>query len=205
MRLRLLPRDPAFFDFFNNSIDNTVEGTHLYLEMCEKYEDPRLSHKLIREKEHKGDEITHDIIRYLNTTFVTPFDREDIHALATGLDDIMDFVEAASDIFVLHQIEKPTETSIQQATILVRITESVAGAVHQLKKFKGIDQYFDDINRIEKEGDQVHRRAVAELFSGDFKALEVLKWKELYEEAEQAIDACEKVANTLEAIVLKHA
>jgi uncharacterized protein len=205
MRLRLLPRDPAFFDFFNNSVDNTVEGTRLYLDLCEKYEDPKLSHKLIRETEHKGDAITHDIIRYLNTTFVTPFDREDIHALATGLDDIMDFVEAASDLFVLHQIEKPTPTAVEQATILVRITESVASAVHQLKKLKGLDPFFEDIQRTEKEGDQVHRRAVAELFSGNFKAMEVLKWKEVYEEAEQAIDACEKVANTLEQIGLKHA
>jgi len=205
MRIRLIPRDPAFYDFFNKSAENTVEGTHLYLELCEKFEDPRLSHKVIREKEHKGDEITHDIIRYLNTTFVTPFDREDIHALATGLDDIMDFIEAASDLFVLHQIEKPTPTAIEQAKILVRITESVSGAVHLLEKLKGLDPFFEDINRIEKEGDQVHRRAVAELFSGDFKAMEVLKWKELYEEAEQAIDACEKVANTLEQIVLKNA
>jgi predicted phosphate transport protein (TIGR00153 family) len=205
VRIRLLPRDPAFFDFFNKSAENTVEGAQLYLELCEKYEDPRLSHKIIREKEHKGDEITHDIIRFLNTTFVTPFDREDIHALATGLDDIMDFVEAASDLFVLHQIEKPTPTAIEQAQILVRITESVSGAVHLLGKLKGLDPFFAEIQRIEKEGDQVHRRAVAELFSGDFKAMEVLKWKELYEEAEQAIDACEKVSNTLEQIVLKNA
>jgi len=205
MRIRLFPRDPAFFEFFNNSVDNTVEGARLYLEMCQKYEDPKLSHKQIRETEHKGDTITHDIIRYLNTTFVTPFDREDIHALATGLDDIMDFVEAASDLFVLHQIEKPTPTAIEQATILAKIIESVASAVHQLKKFKGLDPFFEDIQRTEKEGDQVHRRAVAELFSGDFKAMEVLKWKEVYEEAEQAIDACERVANILEQIVLKHA
>jgi uncharacterized protein len=117
----------------------------------------------------------------------------------------MDFVEAASDLFVLHQIEKPTPTAIEQAQILVRITDSVSGAVHLLGKLKGLDPFFADIQRIEKEGDQVHRRAVAELFSGDFKAMEVLKWKELYEEAEQAIDACEKVANTLEQIVLKNA
>jgi len=200
MRIRLFPKDPAFFELFNKSIENTVEGTKLYLELCEKFEDPRTSHKVIREIEHKGDEITHDIIRQLNTTFVTPFDREDIHALATGLDDIMDFVEAASDLYVLHQIEKPTPTAIEQAAILVRITEQVSGAVHLLK-----NPFFEDINHTEKEGDQVHRRAVAELFSGDFKALEVLKWKEVYEEAEQAIDACEKVGDILEAIVLKNA
>jgi predicted phosphate transport protein (TIGR00153 family) len=205
MRIRLFPSEPAFFDFFNDSVDNTVEGARLYLEMCEKYEDPKLSHKLIRETEHKGDTITHDIIRQLNTTFVTPFDREDIHALAVGIDDIMDFIEAASDLFVLHQIEKPTATAVEQAKILVRITGTVASAVHNMRKFKGLDDYFEEIQRTEKEGDQIHRRAVAQLFSGHFKAMEVLKWKDLYEEAEHAIDACERVANTLEQIVLKHA
>jgi predicted phosphate transport protein (TIGR00153 family) len=203
MRIRLFPKDPAFFDLFNKSADNAVEGAQLYLDMCERYEDPAASHKLIREKEHLGDDFTHDIIRQLNTTFVTPFDREDIHALATGLDDIMDFVEAAADIFVLHQIEQPTATAIEQARILVRITQEVAAGVHGLRKFKGLEKHWIEINSIENEGDMVHRRAVAELFSGDHKALEVLKMKELYETAEEAIDACEKVANILEAIVLK--
>ncbi|MGZ4103689.1 MAG: DUF47 domain-containing protein [Actinomycetota bacterium] len=203
MRIRLFPKDPAFFDLFTSSAENTVEGAKLYLDMCEKYENPIASHKLIREKEHQGDEYTHEIIRHLNTTFVTPFDREDIHALASGLDDIMDFVEAAADIFVLHQIEQPTETATEQARILVRITEEVAAGVRGLRKFKDLEKHWDAIDRIENEGDRIYRRAVAELFSGDHKALEVLKWKELYEQAEEAIDACEKVGTILEAIVLK--
>jgi predicted phosphate transport protein (TIGR00153 family) len=203
MRLSLFPKEPAFFDLFTSSAENTVEGAQLYRDLCERYEDPSASHKLIREKEHQGDEYTHEIIRHLNTTFVTPFDREDIHALATGLDDIMDFVEAASDMFVLHQIERPTQTAIEQARILVRITEEVAAGVKGLRKFKGLEKHWTEINSIENEGDMIYRRAVAELFSGDHKALEVLKWKELYEQAEEAIDACERVANILEAIVLK--
>lgn len=203
MRLSLFPKEPAFFDLFNNSADNAVEGAQLYLEMCERYEDPAATHKLIREKEHQGDEYTHEIIRHLNTTFVTPFDREDIHELATGLDDIMDFVEAAADIFILHQIEQPTESAIEQARVLLKITQEVAACVHGLRKFKGLEQHWENINTIENEGDRVYRRAVADLFSGDYKALNVLKLKELYEQAEEAIDACEKVANTLEAIVLK--
>src|SRR5438309_5527913 len=100
MRIRFFPKDPGFFDLFNRSATNTVEGARLYLELCERFTNPKDSHKLIREKEHIGDDITHEIIRTLNTTFVTPFDREDIHELATSLDDIMDFVEAAADIFV---------------------------------------------------------------------------------------------------------
>lgn len=203
MRLSLFPKEPAFFDLFASSADNAVEAARLYLEMCDRYEDPAGTHKLIREKEHQGDEFTHEIIRHLNTTFVTPFDREDIHALASGLDDIMDFIEAAADIFVLHQIEQPTPTAIEQARILVRITEAVAGGVRGLRKFKDLEKYWDEIDQIENEGDRVYRKAVAELFSGDHKALEVLKWKELYEQAEEAIDACEKVGTILEAIVLK--
>ena len=203
MRLSLFPKEPAFFDLFNSSADNAVEGAQLYLDMCERYEDPAASHKLIREKEHQGDEYTHEIIRHLNTTFVTPFDREDIHELATGLDDIMDFVEAAADIFILHQIEQPTESAVEQARVLVTITREVAAGVHGLRKFKGLEQHLENINTIENEGDRIYRRAVADLFSGDYKALNVLKLKELYEQAEEAIDACEKVANTLEAIVLK--
>src|SRR5919108_6407744 len=102
MRLRLFPQNVGFFDLFTESADNTVKGAKLYLELTERYEDPKGIHKLIRETEHRGDELTHEIIRNMNTTFVTPIDREDIHALATGLDDIMDYIEAASDVFILH-------------------------------------------------------------------------------------------------------
>lgn len=205
MRIRLFPRDPAFFDLFTKSAENAVEGAKLYLEMCERYEDPKASHKLIRENEHQGDEYTHEIVRRLNTTFVTPFDREDIHALATGLDDIADFIEAAADNMLLHHIDRPTEHAREQARILVRITEAVVAAVSKLRTFRGLEPHFVEIHGVENEGDQVYRRAVAELFGGDHKALEVLRWKEIYDQAEGAIDACEKVANTLEAIVLKHA
>jgi len=205
MRIRLFPKDPGFFDLFNRSADNAVEGAKLYLELCQKFEEPQNMHKLIREREHRGDELTHEIIRHLNTTFVTPLDREDIHALATGIDDIMDFIEAAADTMLLYNIEKPTPESREQAMILVRICEVVSDGVRNLRKFKDLDKYWIEINTIENEGDKVYRRAVAELFNGDHKAMHVLKWKELYEQAEEAIDACEKVANTLESIVLKHA
>lgn len=205
MRLRLFPQDPAFFALFNKSADNAVEGAKLYLEMIQKYDEPKVSHKLIREREHRGDELTHEIIRNLNTTFVTPFDREDIHALATGLDDIMDYIEAAADAFILYGIETPTDTARDQAMILVRICETVSDGVRNLKKFKDLERYSAEISAIEHEGDQIYRRAVAALFNGDHKALEVLKWKEIYEQAEHAIDAAEKVSNTLESIVLKHA
>ncbi|MFN2613807.1 MAG: DUF47 domain-containing protein [Actinomycetota bacterium] len=205
MRFRLFPQNVGFFDLFTQSAENALKGAHLYLELTERYDDPNGAHKIIRDTEHRGDELTHEIIRSLNTTFVTPIDREDIHALATQLDDIMDFIEAAADLYHLHQIEAPTDTAKEQARILVRICEQVAGCVAELRKFKDLAHYWNDINQIEKEGDQIYRRAVADLFRGDHKALEVLRWKEIYEQTEMAIDACEKVGNILEAIVLKHA
>lgn len=205
MKIRLFPQDPAFFVLFNKAADNAVEGAKLYREMVDRFEDPAASHKLIREREHRGDELTHEIVRHLNTTFVTPFDREDIHALASGIDDIMDFIEAAADTIVLHHIEHPTPTSREQAGILVRICEVMSDGVRNLRKFKDLERYWVEINEIENDGDKIYRRAVADLFNGDYKAIEVLKWKEIYEQAEQAIDAAEKVANTIESIVLKHA
>jgi hypothetical protein len=205
VRFKLFPKDPGFFDLFARSADNAVEGAKLYREMCHRYDDPKASQKLIREREHRGDELTHEIIHNLNTTFVTPIDREDIHALASGIDDIMDYIEAASDTFILHNIDAPTEHARDQADILVRICETIADAVRNLKKFKDLNKYFADVDAIEKEGDKAYRRAVAELFGGNHKAMEVLRLKELYDQAELAIDAAEKVSNTIESIVLKHA
>jgi hypothetical protein len=205
MRLRLFPRETKFFDLFVAAADNTVEGARAYLEMVRNYTDPKGSHTLIRELEHKGDDLIHETIRSLNQTFVTPIDREDIHGLSTDLDDIMDFIEAGSDIFNLHRIEEPTRFMRDQAAILLRISEAVAAAMRDLRKFKGLEAHWIEINSIENEGDQVYRKAIAELFSGDYKAMEVLKNKEVYDQIEAAIDRCEDVANRLESIVLKHA
>ena len=205
MKLRFIPQDRVFFDLFDRSAQNAAEGARLYLAMLERFDDPKGSAKQILDAEHAGDEITHEIIRRLNTTFVTPIDREDIHALATAMDDVMDFIEAAADNFVLHKVEKPTPLSIEQAAVLVRICEAVAEGVTGLRRFKDLDRHLIAIKSIETEGDKIYRRAVAELFSGDYKAIDVLKWKEIYDQVEAAIDAGEDVANYIEAIQLKHA
>jgi predicted phosphate transport protein (TIGR00153 family) len=205
MKFRLFPQNTEFFNLFTKSSENTVEGAKLYLEMCERFEDPKASQKAIRDCEHQGDQFTHDIVRLVNTTFVTPVDREDIHLLATGLDDIMDYIEAAADIFILHRIDKPTEVAREQARVLVRICENLGEAMRKLRTFKGLEPHFAEIGEMENEGDRIYRRAVADLFNGDHKSLDVLKFKELYEQVEHAIDSCESVSNTLEAIVLKHA
>lgn len=204
MRLRLFPRQKGFYDLFTRSASNAVEGARIYLDLCQHFIDPKGSARLIREKEHIGDEITHETIRALNTTFVTPIDREDIHGLATSLDDIMDHIEAAADMCNLHHVEAPTSHAIQQAELLVRMCESVASVVDQLRKLKGLENQLLEIHEIENEGDRIYRSAIADLYNGEHKAMDVLKWQTIYDQVERAIDRCEDVANRIEAIMLKH-
>jgi uncharacterized protein Yka (UPF0111/DUF47 family) len=144
-------------------------------------------------------------MRELNTSFVTPFDREDIHQLASGLDDILDGIEAVADMFVLHHIKQPLPEMRQQADVLHRAAEELRQAMGHLRNLRGLEEHWVEINRLENEGDRVYRKTVAALFSGDYKAMDVLKWKDIVDQLEGAIDGCEDVANILESIVLKHA
>jgi predicted phosphate transport protein (TIGR00153 family) len=143
------------------------------------------------------------MIRRLNTTFVTPFDREDIHRLASSLDDVLDHVEAAAEYLQLHRIESPLPQMLALAEILQKAAAITATAMPSLRKMKDLDAYWVEINRLENDGDRAYRRTIAELFSGDYKAMDVLKFKDIIEEIEQAIDRLEDVANTIESIVMK--
>jgi predicted phosphate transport protein (TIGR00153 family) len=205
MKLRVIPRSENFYDLFDRAAANVADASRLLLDLLTDYRDPEASHAEIRQREHEGDEITHQIMRALNTTFVTPFDREDIHRLASLLDDILDGIEAVSDLLVLHQIEGPLPEMRQQAEVLTRATEQTYQAMTNFRSFRGLDQYWVEINRLENEGDRIYRKTVARLFSGEYKAMDVLKWKDLVDQLEAAIDKTEDVANTLESIVLKHA
>jgi uncharacterized protein len=205
VRLRVLPREESFYDLFEKATANLSEGARLLAKLLADFHDPESSHAEIRQREHEGDEITHQIIRALNTTFVTPFDREDIHRLASDIDDIMDAIEAVADLLVLHRIEQILPEMRQQAEVLSRAADQVQQAMAELRGFTGLDKYWVEINRLENEGDRVYRKTVAHLFSGEYKAMDVLKWKDLVDQLEAAIDGCEDVANTLESIVLKHA
>lgn len=204
-RLRFIPREKIFFQQFRDSAQNLVESARAFKEMVDDFSDPRGMHNRIVDLEHRGDDITHGIMRALNTTFVTPIDREDIHLLAAGLDDVVDLIEAAADVLVLHNIEKPTDQVRQQAEVLLRACVSVEAGVRGLERFKGLEEYWIAVHRIENEGDKIYRKTVADLFNGEHRAMEVLKWKEIYDQVEAAIDGCEKIATTLESIVLKHA
>jgi predicted phosphate transport protein (TIGR00153 family) len=157
----------------------------------------------MREAEHAADETTHSIIRRVNSTFVTPFDREDIYALASGLDDVMDMMDEVVDLILLYEVkELPTELSTQ-VEVIQRCAEITSDAMPQLQTMKNLDEYWIEINRLENTGDKNYRRTLANLFSGEFKAIEVLKLKDIVESLEGAIDAFEKVANIVEQIAVK--
>jgi len=205
LRLKILPREESFYDLFEKAAANLSEGARLLANLLTDFHDPEAAHSEIRQREHEGDEITHQIIRALNTTFVTPFDREDIHHLASNIDDILDAIEAVSDLLVLHRIENVLPEMRQLAEVLSRAADQVQQAMSQIRGFSGLDKYWVEINRLENEGDRVYRKTVAKLFSGEYKAMDVLKWKDLVDQLEAGIDGCEDVANTLESIVLKHA
>ena len=205
MRLRLIPREQRFFDMFVEDAANVLGAARLLEEMLRSFDDVEVRAKAIRDAEHRGDEISHDIGHRLENTFVTPFDREDIHALIGGLDDIVDLVEEVADTFVLYRIQAPTPVAIRQASIVVLQCEQIHAALSNLKGFKGIEKYWIEIHRLENEGDQVARAAIAGLFENAAEPIEVFKWSKVYDLLETAIDTCEDVANIIERITIKHA
>jgi uncharacterized protein len=205
VRLKIIPADEGFYDLFSAAAKNNVKASELLRDQFLNFDDRESYRERIRQAEHDGDEVTHQIMRRINTTFVTPFDREDIYRLATHLDDVMDHIDAAADFVVLHGITEPLSEFAKQADVLVRAAKVASDALDRLHNFKGLEEYWVEINRLENEGDQVYRKTVARLFSGDFKGLEVLKHRDVVEEIEAAIDSLEDVANAIESIVLKHA
>ncbi|MFN2526534.1 MAG: DUF47 domain-containing protein [Actinomycetota bacterium] len=203
MRLRLIPREESFFELFEGLADKVEQGAGELLDLLKNYTDLDRKVGRVLDIEHEGDDLTHEVMRRLNTTFITPFDREDIHRLASGLDDVLDHIEAAAEYLQLHKIEEPHPQMIFLAETLADAAKKTAEAMPGLRKMKGLEQYWVEINRLENEGDRAYRRTIAELFSGDYKAMDVLKFKEIIEEIEQAIDRLEDVANAIESIVLK--
>lgn len=204
MRIRLTPRQNSFYPMFATSGQNLVTGAALLKDLLGA--DPA-ERKVIAEKmraaEHAGDEATHAIMRELNGTFVTPFDREDIYRLASSLDDVMDAMEAAVDLVVLYQIGDLPPEIADQVDVLERAAELTADAMPRLRSMKDLSEFWIELNRLENQADQVYRRILAKLFGGDYDALTVLKLKEVVDQLEAAADAFEHVANTVETIAVK--
>ena len=204
MRFRLTPQDTSFYELFASSASHLVDGSALLTELlgADAPGREKLARRM-REAEHAADEATHELLRKVNSSFITPFDREDIYALASNLDDCMDTMEAAADLIVLYQIGTlPTGVSTQ-VEVLARMSELTAEAMPRLRSMKDLAEYWIEINRLENQADQVYRRLLAELFNGDLKATAIMKLKEVIDELEAAADAFEKVAHTVEGIAVK--
>jgi predicted phosphate transport protein (TIGR00153 family) len=203
VRLRLTPQDTSFYEMFASLADNLVKAADLVAEMFASGSDRESLAARMRDLEHACDAATHQIMRQLNSTFVTPFDREDIYELASRLDDVMDFMEAAADLVVLYSIEELPRELASQAEVLQRMAQLTSSAMPRLKSMKDLSEYWIEVNRLENEADKVYRRLVARLFNGDYEALTVLKLKDVVDQLEYAADAFEKVANTVETVVVK--
>ncbi len=203
MPLRFRPTDTSFYDLFAESAKNLVVGAELLAELLPADSDRTSIAKRMRDAEHDGDETTHAIVRRVNTTFVTPFDREDIYRLAAGLDDVMDFMEEAVDMVVLYEIDELPSELANQVEVLQRSAELTAEAMPRLRTMRDLEEYWIEINRLENDGDKSYRRIVAKLFNGQYDALTVMKLKDVVDSLESAIDAFESVANIVEQIAVK--
>ncbi|HEX2233661.1 MAG TPA: DUF47 family protein [Thermoleophilaceae bacterium] len=198
-------RDREFFDLFEEAGGNIVRAVGLLETMLESYPEQSELAREILICEQEGDRITHDIVQRLNQTFVTPIDREDILALASALDDIVDFTEEVADYLGLYKIEAPMEQAQQLTRVLHQAARQIEQALPRLRSFKDLSHYTVEINRLENDGDRITREAIASLFDNGIDPMVVIRWKDIYERLEEAIDATEHVANIIEGIVIKNA
>jgi predicted phosphate transport protein (TIGR00153 family) len=201
--LRFRPVDATFYDLFTQLAQRLVQGSELLNSVFTEGADRESVAERMREEEHLADEATHDIIRRVNSTFVTPFDREDIYSLASSLDDVMDFMEEAVDLVLLYDITHLPAEVAEQVQVIQRCAEITADSMPRLKTMKDLDEFWIEINRLENAGDKCYRKILAKLFSGEYDALEVLKLKDVVDSLESAIDAFETVANVIEQISVK--
>ncbi|MDO8476569.1 MAG: DUF47 family protein [Candidatus Rokubacteria bacterium] len=203
---RLLPRDENFFDLFEQQAGHIVSASRVLEELTLDYPSAQAKVQQIRDLEHAGDAVTHEVVRRLNTTFVTPIDREDIYALASRLDDVLDLIDAVADRLLLYKIKNPTDGCLAMAKIIVKTAEETDRAVRCLRTLSPLYQKHSiEVNRLENEADRLLRDELAALFEGGTDAIEVIKWKELYETMEAVTDRCEDVLNVIEGITLKMA
>lgn len=204
-RFSLVPRDREFFNLFEEAGANILRAAELLADLMGTWPDDGGAGREILICEQEGDRITHDIIHRLNSTSVTPIDREDIYALASALDDIVDYTEEAADFLALYGVEAPMERAQQLTSVLRDSCRNISEALSRLRRFRDLNRYFIEVNRLENEGDRITREALASLFVAGSDPMLVIRWKDIFERLEQAIDACEHAANILEGIVVKHA
>ena len=205
---RIIPRDQEFFVLFQKASANIVEGAERLKKLLEEFDDLRERVRAIEEVEHKGDSLTHEIIRKLNTSFVTPIDREDILALTSSLDDVIDLIDAAATKLLLYKVTETTPHAKELGFLILKCVQELHKGIVHLPSPKGRDHVYEhcvEVNSIENEADRVCRDAIAYLFEHEKDPIYILKWKEIYETLETATDRCEDAANVLESVALKNA
>jgi predicted phosphate transport protein (TIGR00153 family) len=202
----LIPREVRFFDLFDQQSQHIIRASLLLQEMVHNFADARAKANAIKEVEHQGDQVTHEIVRRLNTTFITPIDREDIHDLATHLDDVLDYIEAVAERLVVYRIKEPTSAARALTDVIVQQIQSMDRAIKCLRTMDpGFHEHAVEVNRLENSADRLLRESLAALFEEQGDPIEVIKWKEIYETMETVTDRCEDVANVIEGIILKMA
>jgi uncharacterized protein len=205
--MRLIPREEKFFDLFEELAEKIAEGSKLFLEMVKQYEYSDVMISRLKEIEHEADVITHRTYEKMHKTFLTPLDREDIYDLVNKMDSILDMIEASAMRLKLYKVKKPAAEIIDQAMVLCKAITKVKTIVHAMRNMKNKKMILDacvEINTLENDGDIILRTTIARLFENEKDVFELIKWKEIFERLEEAIDVCEDVSNIVEGIVLKH-
>jgi hypothetical protein len=203
--VQFIPRDEKFYDLFNEQAENIHKAARMLAALFDNYQEVEKQVAEIKFLEHKGDQLTHALMRKLNRTFITPFDREDIHALGSALDDVLDLVDAAASRFITYKIKKVTPGAQQLGKVIVHGTEIIVKAVAELHRPQNLLEYCEQLTLLEEEADRVKGECIARLFEESTNPIEVIKWKEIYEVLEASTDKCEDVADVLESVVLKAA
>jgi predicted phosphate transport protein (TIGR00153 family) len=202
---RFMPRDGDFFVLFQKQAENIVTGAQAFVSMLEHYTGVPEQVQIIKAIEHNGDEITHQIFRKLNQTFITPFDREDIHELCSTMDDVIDLIDAASSRFVLYRVSEVRHGTIELTRVLAAATVELKEAIYAMESPDKALHRVIEINRLENESDRICRTLIAQLFEEEKNSVEIIKWKEIFEVIETAVDKCEDVSNVIESVILKNA
>ena len=204
MKLSLVPRTNEFYDLFTAAGENALEAARLVETRFRSFPEREVRQAEVKELENRGDELTRQIIELLNTQYITPFDREDIYELAKAIDDVVDFIENASDLLTLYKVDRTVGQSLEQCRVLVAAAENLAKALAELRGLRNTERYLVEVKRLEDEADQILRGAIASLFENHVDPVEVIRWKDIFDALEDAIDACETAADVVGNIVVKN-
>ncbi|HET8651306.1 MAG TPA: DUF47 family protein [Gaiellaceae bacterium] len=204
MKLSLVPRTNEFYDLFAAAGENALEAARLVETRFRSFPEREVRQAEVKELENRGDDLTREIIDLLNTQYITPFDREDIYELAKAIDDVVDFIENASDLLTLYKVDRPMEPALEQCRVLLAAAENLAKALAELRGLRNVERYLVEVKRLEDEADQILRGAIAGLFENHVDPVEVIRWKDIFDALEDAIDACETAGDVVGNIVVKN-